>query len=199
MLFLCTSGKQFQGKRDSTLMIPTVFAGDRGQQVEKKNILSALGHCSSSARGIPWQESVSVLQTLSRCRVEPGEGVQGLLAPTESPSFLPRSSACKWLLWGVFLWHGHMDNRAGPLSQALLTHWQRRGMVSTRFMVLTWANSKVTLVQNFVLRKVLLIPAVEFPCLLPQCFAREQQDILADILREGPLPFSALLRRAENC
>lgn len=34
-------------------MIHTVFVGDMGQQVEKKNILSALGHCSSSAQGIP--------------------------------------------------------------------------------------------------------------------------------------------------
>lgn len=32
-------------------MTHTGFAGDKGQQAEKKNILSALGHCSSSAQG----------------------------------------------------------------------------------------------------------------------------------------------------
>lgn len=61
-----------------------------------------------------------------------------------------------------------------------------------RFMVLMWANRKGTFVQNFVLRKVLLMHRVQFPCLLHQCFAREQQDILTDIL-------VLLLRRTEHC
>lgn len=54
-----------------------------------------------------------------------------------------------------------------------------------RFMVLTWVNHKI---KNSALWKVLLVHTVEFPCLLPRCFAREQQDILTDILREGSCP-----------
>ena len=55
-------------------------------------------------------------------------------------------------------------------------------MVCVRLTVLTWANRKGTLVQNFVLRKGLPVHGGEFPRSPPQCFFREQQNILADIL-----------------
>lgn len=66
LLFTCTSGKWVQGKRGSTLVIHTVFAGVMGQQVEAKNIQGVLGHRSSSVRGLPRQGPASVLQTRSK-------------------------------------------------------------------------------------------------------------------------------------
>lgn len=99
MLFTCTSGKPVQGKKGSTLIIHTVFAGTMGQQVETRNIQGLLGHRSSSARGLLWQgASVCISNTLRGAERSRGREREGCWHPRPDPASPlappPGSSRC---------------------------------------------------------------------------------------------------------